>query len=130
MKKVDFDANGEINYSEFVSGTLDRSLLSKDNLLKVFKYLDSQGEDELSYDSLKRAFQRRGDFHESEFQKMMLEINITPPVAANTVTRPLNTTLNFHYVLIKEPISAHHKMKCGSVCLFIFILFIVVYILF
>ncbi len=41
MKKVDFDANGEINYSEFVSGTLDRSLLSSENLLKVFKYLDS-----------------------------------------------------------------------------------------
>ncbi len=41
IKKVDFDQNGEINYSEFISGTLDRKLMSKDNLWKVFKYLDS-----------------------------------------------------------------------------------------
>jgi calcium-dependent protein kinase len=41
MKKIDFDENGEINYSEFVSSALDRSLLSKENLWKVFKYLDT-----------------------------------------------------------------------------------------
>jgi len=41
IKKVDFDQNGEINYSEFISGTLDRNLISKENLWKVFKYLDS-----------------------------------------------------------------------------------------
>jgi hypothetical protein len=40
MKKIDFDENGEINYSEFVSGALDRTLLSKENHWKVFKYLD------------------------------------------------------------------------------------------
>jgi calcium-dependent protein kinase len=41
MKRVDFDDNGEINYSEFISGTMDRTLMSRDNLGKVFKYLDS-----------------------------------------------------------------------------------------
>ena len=41
MKRVDFDENGEINYSEFISGTMDRTLMSRDNLGKVFKYLDS-----------------------------------------------------------------------------------------
>lgn len=41
IKKVDFDQNGEINYSEFISGTLDRSLITESNLYKVFKYLDS-----------------------------------------------------------------------------------------
>ena len=56
IKKVDFDHNGEINYSEFVSGTLDRSLLSKDNLWKVFKYLDTENIDLLTYDSLMRTF--------------------------------------------------------------------------
>jgi Ca2+-binding EF-hand superfamily protein len=63
MKRVDFDENGEINYSEFVSGTLDRSLLSEENLLKVFKYLDSTGNKVLTYDSLMRSFERRGDFN-------------------------------------------------------------------
>jgi calcium-dependent protein kinase len=32
IKRVDFDENGEINYSEFVSSTLDRSLMSEANL--------------------------------------------------------------------------------------------------
>lgn len=49
MKRIDFDENGEINYSEFISGALDRNLLSKDNLWKVFKYLDSQNADKLTY---------------------------------------------------------------------------------
>ena len=56
MKRVDFDNNGEINYSEFISGTLDRNLLTKDNLWKVFKYLDIDGQDMLTYESLKHAF--------------------------------------------------------------------------
>lgn len=41
MKKIDFDENGEINYTEFISGALDRTLLCKENLWKVFKYLDA-----------------------------------------------------------------------------------------
>ena len=49
MKKIDFDENGEINYSEFISGALDRNLLSKENLWKVFKYLDTNNEDKLTY---------------------------------------------------------------------------------
>lgn len=41
MKKIDFDENGEINYTEFISGALDRTLLNRESLWKVFKYLDS-----------------------------------------------------------------------------------------
>lgn len=41
MRKIDFDSNGEINYSEFISGALDRTLLCRENLWKVFKYLDT-----------------------------------------------------------------------------------------
>ena len=52
MKKIDFDQNGEINYSEFVSGALDRTLLSRENLWKVFKYLDSHDQEMLTFESL------------------------------------------------------------------------------
>jgi len=62
LERVDFDQNGEINYSEFVSGTLDRTMLNKDNLWKVFKFLDIHGAEVLTYESLKQAFQRKGDF--------------------------------------------------------------------
>ena len=53
ISKVDFDQNGEINYSEFISGTLDRQLITRDNLWKVFKYLDHGELDLLSYDSMR-----------------------------------------------------------------------------
>lgn len=71
FKKIDFDNNGEINYSEFISGTLDRRLISKENLWKVFKYLDSENIEILSYDSLRAIFQRRGEFVEDKFNKMV-----------------------------------------------------------
>jgi len=84
---VDFDQNGEINYSEFVSCTLDRTLLSTQNLLKVFSYLlDSSScpvhsttstGSTLTYSSLKSAFQRRGDFNLERFNQMMSEIGIS-----------------------------------------------------
>jgi Ca2+-binding EF-hand superfamily protein len=79
IKKVDFDHNGEINYSEFVSGTLDRSLLNKDNLWKVFKYLDTENIDLLTYECLMRTFQRKGDFNLESFNKMMVEVGVEIP---------------------------------------------------
>ncbi len=53
IRRVDFDENGEINYSEFVSGTLDRTLLNQENLHKVFKYLLDGQSEVLTYRSLK-----------------------------------------------------------------------------
>lgn len=49
MRQVDFNEDGEINYSEFISGTLDTKLLNKPNLWKVFKYLDTEGREKLTY---------------------------------------------------------------------------------
>lgn len=57
IKRVDFDENGEINYSEFVSSTLDRTLLNRENLLKVFRFLQlNESEPGLTYHSLRAAF--------------------------------------------------------------------------
>jgi len=84
MKRVDFDENGEINYSEFISGTMDRTLLSRDNLWKVFKYLDSLGSEILTYDTLKQSFQRRGDFMQADFDKMMAQIKLVPSQQNNS----------------------------------------------
>jgi hypothetical protein len=68
---------------------MDIKLKSKDNLWKVFKYLDSDGNDLLTYDSLKQAFQRKGDFNQYRFVQMMDEIGlkfrpkIDPPTPAH-----------------------------------------------
>lgn len=51
-------------------------MLSKDNLWKVFKYLDINGTEHLTYSSLKVAFQRKGDFDEGNFKIMMKEIGL------------------------------------------------------
>jgi hypothetical protein len=90
LTRVDFDENGEINYSEFVSGTLDRSLLNPTSLLKVFRYLldtntpssaatastSSSRTEELTYRSLRTAFMRRGDFDGEHFRRMMESIGV------------------------------------------------------
>jgi len=73
IRCVDFDENGEINYSEFVSSTLDRSLVSEGNLRKVYSYLSGDGK-VLTHRSLKSAFQRRGDLNFTRFTQMMKEI--------------------------------------------------------
>jgi Ca2+-binding EF-hand superfamily protein len=79
IKKVDFDENGEINYLEFVSGTLDRNLLCKENMWKVFKFLDTDNREILTYESLRKAFQRRGDYREESYVKMASEVSLEPP---------------------------------------------------
>lgn len=94
IKKVDFDQNGEINYSEFISGTLDRQLITRDNLWKVFKYLDYGDLDILTYDSLRQQFQRKGEFVEDKFDQMMQEIGIEKP-SNLSISKKLNSSKNF-----------------------------------
>ena len=57
MKNIDFDNNGSINYTEFLSGTLDRNILFKeDNLQSLFMFLDSDHVGFLTRDSIFRTF--------------------------------------------------------------------------
>lgn len=79
LDRVDFDENGEINYSEFVSGALDRQLLSKENLWKVYGMLCSNhhSDEVLTEDQLRKAWQRRGEFEKGRFDKMMRQIGLT-----------------------------------------------------
>ncbi|TNV85162.1 hypothetical protein FGO68_gene11276 [Halteria grandinella] len=90
IKRVDFDENGEINYSEFVSSTLDRTLLNRENLLKVYRFLQQdENEQGLTYHTLRAAFQRKGDFDQKLFDKMMIEIALSPQVNEDLQQAPL-----------------------------------------
>ena len=43
MQNVDFDGDGEISYSEFLTATLDtKTYLSKENLKVAFKHFDTE----------------------------------------------------------------------------------------
>jgi len=69
-------------------------LLSKENLWKVFKYLDTNGTEVLTYDSLKQAFQRKGDFDEDLFNSIMLEVSLSPLPLHHSNTFPNNSNSN------------------------------------
>ena len=59
ISRVDFDHNGEITLSEFISGTLDHHMTTE-NLYKVFRFFcPSSSASELSLADLKKAFERR-----------------------------------------------------------------------
>ena len=60
IRRVDYDNNGEINYSEFLSGTIDQKLINETNLFQLFKFLDAFNTNYLTKESLAWTFQRAG----------------------------------------------------------------------
>ncbi len=79
VQQVDYDRNGEINYSEFLSGTLTTEHLSKHNLHLLFNYLDTLNQGYISKESLVKTFQRSSkDYSEKEIEQMLWELEINP----------------------------------------------------
>jgi Ca2+-binding EF-hand superfamily protein len=74
MKSIDYDNNGSINYTEFLSGTLDRQILfNQDNLRSLFQFLDSDNLGYLTRDSLVRTFHRANKYYtETDVADMFL----------------------------------------------------------
>ena len=79
INKVDYDKNGEINYSEFLSCTMDDMHLSDENLMELFKYLDIFNQTFLTKESFVKSFKRSGrNISEEDVVKMLEELNIDP----------------------------------------------------
>lgn len=77
MQSVDYDGNGEINYSEFLSGTINESHLTEENLKHLFNYLDANNEKLISKEGLAKVFQRSGKvIDEAEIIEMLKELEI------------------------------------------------------
>ena len=68
VSKIDQDNSGGINYSEFLSATLDfRSSINNERLWQAFKHFDTTGDGKISKSDLLQAFRREGrviDEHE------------------------------------------------------------------
>jgi len=60
VDRLDFDKNGQISYSEFLSCTLAKKHLDRPNLRNLFLHLDIFGCGYLTKESLVMSFRRRG----------------------------------------------------------------------
>lgn len=61
FKRLDFNKNGTINYSEFLAATVDKKLaLTKQNLQFAFHHFDTDNEGYITKDDLKEVFRRQG----------------------------------------------------------------------
>ena len=57
MDSIDVDKNGKINYTEFLASSLDKDELFKtDNLKKMFKLLDKDGNGKIERSELQNLF--------------------------------------------------------------------------
>ena len=79
MEELDWDKNGEINYTEFMTASLDKGLcLSKQNLWSAFKHFDTDNSGQITKDDLKEVFRRTGRaVSEVELNKMLYEERIS-----------------------------------------------------
>lgn len=57
MISLDKDGNGVIDYTEFITGAIDKNtMLSKQNLLSAFKLIDGDNSGLITIDELKAVF--------------------------------------------------------------------------
>ena len=64
-KLVDPKTN-EIPWSSFLYACIEKSLVTKSSLVPLYKYLNTDFEKEISYESLRKTFMRRGHNFKTE----------------------------------------------------------------
>lgn len=76
FKNVDFNHDGEINYTEFLAVTVDRrKALQHANLMFAFHHFDSDNSGYITAENLKECFRREGKhLSDDEIKAMMSEV--------------------------------------------------------
>ena len=61
IRELDYDDNGKINYTEFLSATIDISkYLTREKVMALFKQFDVNNDDTISRENIKAAFTKLG----------------------------------------------------------------------
>ena len=76
MEGLDQDGNGVIDYSEFITGAIDKqAMLQKGNLKNAFDLIDSDNSGAITINELKNAFDSNETKDESLWKEIMLEVD-------------------------------------------------------
>lgn len=80
QKMIDRDGKGYIDYSEFISLSIEhKKLLTRDNLTKAFSHLDVDSSGQVSIKELRKAFEAAGTNKRSDkfWQELVGKIDKT-----------------------------------------------------
>eukprot|EP00347_Sterkiella_histriomuscorum_P013565 403364229 len=79
--RIKNEVQNEITWSDFLYACLDKKILTMRKLKSVFKFLDSDEMNFLTFSSLKDSFMRRGHkfVDSNEIEQMLLEVRIIDP---------------------------------------------------
>ena len=73
IKEVDYFGNGKINYSEFLSATLDQGkFFTEEKLKAVFNFFDTDHSGSITEQNIKFAFQKLGQQLPADVIKQLL----------------------------------------------------------
>lgn len=78
MESVDYEGNGSINYTEFLSATVSiKSVLTYEKLWALFKHFDTDDSGTITPDNLKEAFANAGrHLSDSDLKHIMSQHDI------------------------------------------------------
>lgn len=61
IKELDYNGDGQINYSEFLAATIDtKMLITKEKLKRVFSVFDTESKGAFSAENMRFAFEKLG----------------------------------------------------------------------
>ncbi|XP_021766877.1 calcium-dependent protein kinase 2-like [Chenopodium quinoa] len=76
MEAADVDGNGTIDYTEFITATMNRHRLETDeNLLKAFRYFDKDNSGFITMDELESEMMEYGIADESSIKEILSEVD-------------------------------------------------------
>lgn len=76
MQQVDIDGSGEIDYTEFITATMNKSmLLSQEKLELAFKMYDVDGSGTITKDELKAILGKQQQYDDSFWEGMIREVD-------------------------------------------------------